>query len=119
MKQKQLSLFKRFLKSFSNLNPHSLFLVKIIKVGYSIKWRVCMEQRKNVYKMFVNGKWVDARSNEKIEVLNPATGEAVAEIPRANSQDVHAAIEAAFYAKDTSKRSEEHTSELQSQSNLV
>ena len=63
-----------------------------------------MEQRKNVYKMFVNGKWVDARSNEKIEVLNPATGEAVAEIPRANSQDVHAAIEAAFYAKDTSKR---------------
>jgi acyl-CoA reductase-like NAD-dependent aldehyde dehydrogenase len=34
-------------------------------------------------KMFVDGEFVDALSGETMEVLNPATGEAIAEVPRA------------------------------------
>ncbi len=33
-------------------------------------------------KMFVDGEFVDALSGETMEVLNPATGEVIAEVPR-------------------------------------
>ncbi len=47
------------------------------------------------YKNFVGGEWVDALSGETMEVLNPATGEAIAEVPRGNEQDVERAVDAA------------------------
>jgi 1-pyrroline dehydrogenase len=47
------------------------------------------------HKMFVGGDWVDSSSGETMEVLNPATGEVIAEVPRGTAADVDRAVEAA------------------------
>jgi 1-pyrroline dehydrogenase len=47
------------------------------------------------YKNFVGGEWVDGAGGETMEVLNPATGEAIAEVPRGTEEDVNRAVEAA------------------------
>jgi aminobutyraldehyde dehydrogenase len=47
------------------------------------------------YKNFVGGAWVDAASGETMEVLNPATGEVIAEVPRGGQEDVERAVAAA------------------------
>jgi betaine-aldehyde dehydrogenase/aminobutyraldehyde dehydrogenase len=46
-------------------------------------------------KMFIGGEWVDSSSGETLEVLNPATGEVIAEVPRATAEDVDRAVAAA------------------------
>jgi 1-pyrroline dehydrogenase len=46
-------------------------------------------------KMFIGGEWVESSSGETMEVLNPATGEAIAEVPRGSTEDVERAVEAA------------------------
>jgi 1-pyrroline dehydrogenase len=46
-------------------------------------------------KQFIGGEWVESSSGETMEVLNPATGEVIAEVPRANAKDVDRAVEAA------------------------
>jgi 1-pyrroline dehydrogenase len=45
--------------------------------------------------MFVNGDWADARSGETTEVINPATEEVIAEVPKGDAGDVDAAVAAA------------------------
>jgi 1-pyrroline dehydrogenase len=47
------------------------------------------------HKNFVGGEWVDAASGETMEVLNPSTGEVIAEVPRSGAEDVERAVEAA------------------------
>jgi 1-pyrroline dehydrogenase len=47
------------------------------------------------HKNFVGGEWVDASSGETMEVLNPATGEVIAEVPRSTEADVDRAVAAA------------------------
>jgi 1-pyrroline dehydrogenase len=47
------------------------------------------------YHAFVGGGWIDARSGETMEVINPATGEAIAEVPRCGAEDVDRAVESA------------------------
>jgi 1-pyrroline dehydrogenase len=47
------------------------------------------------HKNFVGGEWVDSASGETMEVLNPATGETIAEVPRGTAEDVDRAVEAA------------------------
>src|SRR5919108_1002313 len=46
------------------------------------------------YKNFVGGEWVDG-SGGTMEVINPATGETIAEVPRCSAEDVDRAVEAA------------------------
>jgi 1-pyrroline dehydrogenase len=46
-------------------------------------------------KMFVDGEFVNSLSGETMEVLNPATGEVIAEVPRAAEEDVDRAVAAA------------------------
>ena len=46
-------------------------------------------------KQFIGGEWVEASSGETMEVLNPATGEVIAEVPRGTAEDVERAVEAA------------------------
>jgi 1-pyrroline dehydrogenase len=46
-------------------------------------------------KNFVGGKWADAADGGTMEVLNPATGETIAEVPASTAADVDAAVEAA------------------------
>jgi betaine-aldehyde dehydrogenase/aminobutyraldehyde dehydrogenase len=47
------------------------------------------------HKMFIGGEWVESASGETMEVLNPATGEVVAEVPRGTAEDVDRAVAAA------------------------
>src|ERR671937_1702038 len=47
------------------------------------------------YRNFVGGDWVDSASGETMEVLNPATGETIAEVPRGTAEDVDRAVQAA------------------------
>jgi 1-pyrroline dehydrogenase len=43
----------------------------------------------------VGGEWVDASGGETMEVLNPATGETIAEVPNSSAEDVDRAVQAA------------------------
>jgi betaine-aldehyde dehydrogenase/aminobutyraldehyde dehydrogenase len=47
------------------------------------------------YQNLVGGEWVDAVDGETMEVLNPATGEVIAEVPRGTEQDVERAVDEA------------------------
>jgi 1-pyrroline dehydrogenase len=49
-------------------------------------------------KIFVGGKWTDAAEGGTMEVLNPATGDTIAEVPACTAADVDAAVEAAARA---------------------
>jgi 1-pyrroline dehydrogenase len=77
---------------------------------------------------FVGGEWVDAVEGETAEIINPATGETIAEVPKGTEADVDRAVEAAKRAwaewRDTTPQErsemllkladaiEEHTDEL-------
>ena len=50
--------------------------------------------------LFINGEWRDAAGRKTIEVVNPATEEAIAEVASAEQADVDAAVAAARAAFD-------------------
>jgi 1-pyrroline dehydrogenase len=47
------------------------------------------------YQNFVGGDWVDAVEGETAEIINPATGETIAEVPQGSQGDVDRAVQAA------------------------
>ncbi|MGZ4430277.1 MAG: aldehyde dehydrogenase family protein, partial [Gaiellales bacterium] len=47
------------------------------------------------YANFVDGQPVESSSGEVDEIINPATGETIAEVPRSNAEDIDRAVEAA------------------------
>ena len=49
---------------------------------------------------FIDGELVDSASGETEEIVNPATGDAIAEAPLSNAEDVDRAVEAAKRAFD-------------------
>lgn len=53
------------------------------------------------HQMFIGGEWVDSVSGETMEVLNPATGAVIAEVPRGTTEDVARAVAAAKKAWST------------------
>jgi 1-pyrroline dehydrogenase len=57
-----------------------------------------MSATKTEYKAFVGGEWVDSVSGETMDVINPATGEVVAAVPRCSAEDVDRAVAAAAEA---------------------
>ena len=50
---------------------------------------------KKEYKMWINGKWVEAESGKTYPVFNPATEEEIAQIPSGGKAEVDNAVEAA------------------------
>ena len=54
-----------------------------------------MSATKTAYQVLVGGEWVDSASGETMEVIAPATGETIAEVPRCSAEDVDRAVEAA------------------------
>jgi betaine-aldehyde dehydrogenase/aminobutyraldehyde dehydrogenase len=50
------------------------------------------------HQIFIAGKWVNASGGETMDVLNPATAEVIAEVPRCSAEDVDRAVEAAVDA---------------------
>jgi len=55
------------------------------------------------WKNFVNGCWVEGARGRRIGLENPATAQPLAEIARAELEDVHAAVEAARLAFDSGR----------------
>jgi 1-pyrroline dehydrogenase len=47
------------------------------------------------YRILIGGELVDAASGETMDVIAPATGETIAEVPRCGAEDVDRAVEAA------------------------
>ncbi|NLW52527.1 MAG: aldehyde dehydrogenase family protein [Tissierellia bacterium] len=47
------------------------------------------------YNLFLDGKWVDSKSNDWITVENPATKQVIAKVPASNEEDVNIAVEGA------------------------
>src|SRR6202035_3945208 len=47
------------------------------------------------YQLYINGEWVDSKSNKTFPVYDPASEEVIAQAPDANSDDVNRAVAAA------------------------
>src|SRR5580698_3918141 len=47
---------------------------------------------------FINGRWVESRASEWLDVTNPATGETIAQTPLSDAAEVASAVEAAAAA---------------------
>jgi 1-pyrroline dehydrogenase len=52
---------------------------------------IAVSQHKN----FVGGEWMDSAGGETMEVINPSTGEVIAEVPRSAAEDADRAVQAA------------------------
>ncbi len=50
--------------------------------------------------MFIGGKWVPGTGHDYQEVINPATGKVIAEVPKGTEEDVNLAVRAARNAFD-------------------
>ncbi|TYR80849.1 aldehyde dehydrogenase family protein [Priestia megaterium] len=53
-----------------------------------------------VKQLYINGQWVDSVSGKTFQTVNPATGEKLADIAEANSEDIDRAVRAAREAFD-------------------
>ncbi|MEO6577659.1 MAG: aldehyde dehydrogenase family protein, partial [Candidatus Limnocylindria bacterium] len=53
------------------------------------------------HRMFIDGDWADAGSGETAAVVNPATEEEIAQVPKGDASDVDRAVAAARAAFDT------------------
>lgn len=55
-------------------------------------------------RMWINGEWVSSLSGQTFEVVNPATEEVIARVPRGNAADIDRAVQAALAAFEDWKR---------------
>ena len=53
------------------------------------------------HKLFINGQWVPARSGKTFDVINPATGQVIAQAAAGDASDIDAAVKAARQAFET------------------
>ncbi len=58
---------------------------------------------KQHYPLFINGEFVESSSGEVIETFNPATGEVIGTVAKANREDVDKAVAAARAAFEQGK----------------
>ncbi len=54
-------------------------------------------------KLLINGEWVESKTTEWHDIVNPATQEVLAKVPFATADEVNAAIDAAHRAFQTWK----------------
>ena len=47
-------------------------------------------------KLLINGEWVESKTTEWQDIVNPATQEVLAKVPFATADEVNAAIDAAI-----------------------
>jgi 1-pyrroline dehydrogenase len=52
------------------------------------------------HEMFIGGRWVPGEGRQVQEIVNPATGKVIAEVPKATEEDVNLAVRAARDAFD-------------------
>lgn len=49
-------------------------------------------------RMFIGGRWIDASKGQVIDVIDPASGEPLAQVPQGTSEDIDLAVNAAAQA---------------------
>lgn len=54
-----------------------------------------MSEIRKYWQNYINGEWVDAQDDGRIEIENPATGQIIAEVAQARGEDVNRAVAAA------------------------
>lgn len=60
----------------------------------------------NNEKLYINGQYIESKSNKWIDVENPATGEIIGKVPKATDSEINLACESAYKAfKEFSKTS--------------
>ncbi len=70
-------------------------------------------QKKQLYKMYINGQWIGDECETFINVMNPATNEVIGMIPNGGTLEAKAAVNAAHLAfKNWSKKTAEERSQL-------
>jgi betaine-aldehyde dehydrogenase len=63
------------------------------------------------YQMYINGRWVKSDSEETFDVINPATEEVIAKVPKGTKEDAKSAIDSAREAFDKGVWSEKTPAE--------
>lgn len=58
-------------------------------------------EKLNNEKLYINGKYVNSKLVEWIDVENPATGEIIAKVPKASDDEINLAVESAYEAFKT------------------
>ena len=58
-------------------------------------------EKLNNEKLYINGTFIESKSNKWIEVENPATGEILGKVPKASDDEISQAVEAAYEAFKT------------------
>lgn len=70
-------------------------------------------QKKQLYKMYINGQWIGDECEAFINVMNPATNEVIGMIPNGGTLEAKAAVDAAHLAfKTWSKKTADERSQL-------
>lgn len=70
-------------------------------------------QKKQLYKMYINGQWIGDECETFINVMNPATNEVIGMIPNGGTLEAKAAVNAAHMAfKTWSKKTADERSQL-------
>ncbi|MGH6886735.1 MAG: aldehyde dehydrogenase family protein, partial [Geminicoccales bacterium] len=64
------------------------------------RWKAVADkaQKKPETRLFIDGKFVDARKGGRIESINPANGEVIAEVAVGTAEDIDRAVAAALRA---------------------
>ena len=60
----------------------------------------CEDRASKRHQMFIGGEWVDGTGGDVQEIINPATGEVIATVPKGTAEDVDRAVAAARKAYD-------------------
>ena len=62
-----------------------------------LKWQAvaAKAQKKPETRLFIDGKFVDAKKGGRLESVNPATGEVIAEFAAGTAEDIDRAVAAA------------------------
>ena len=81
----------RELERTHRVETHELWFHRSIIVAHVTAVEVPLLRRQ----AYVDGAWVDADSGETFSVLNPATGESIAEVPRMGAAETRRALAAA------------------------
>lgn len=66
-----------------------------------MKWKVNVyvkDEKSPLYKMYIDGQWVESNSEEYIDVINPATNEVIGVVPKGGKKEAKLAVDAAHRA---------------------
>lgn len=66
-------------------------------------YKMVVATKRDFYQLLINGELVESSNGERTKVINPATGEVIAEVAKATKEDAERAVQAARDAFDNGK----------------